>query len=40
MGMSNVIFGFNGKEVSVPMTEQKARELFHDVTGVTILDKE
>lgn len=40
MGMSNVIFGFNGKEVSVPMTEQKARELFHDITGITILDKE
>lgn len=40
MEMSNVIFGFNGNEVSIQMAEQKAKELFHDITGVTILDKE
>lgn len=40
MGMSNVIFGFNGQEVNVRMTEKSVRNLFYDLTGVTILDKE
>lgn len=40
METSNVIFGFNGDEVSISMTEQKAKELFHDITEVIILDNE
>ncbi len=37
-GATKVTFGFNGNEIVVPMTEQKAKELFYDITGVTILD--
>lgn len=36
--ITNVTFGFNESEIVVPMGEQKAKELFYEITGVTILD--
>lgn len=40
MTMTNVIFGFERKEIRISMEEKRAKELFHHVTGVTIIDND